>query len=66
MELIKAIWVINSFFFALVLVFIWSKSIIIAKKVSTISSIMERIEQIQLDDESPPSIPDMPAEPRKA
>ena len=47
MELIKIVrilWIVNFFFFALTLIFIWSKILIIAKKVKVITVLIRQSE----------------------
>lgn len=47
MELIQIFWVIIFFFFALVLIFTWSKISIISRKISTIISTIDNIKKLE-------------------
>jgi hypothetical protein len=47
MQWIKLLWVVNFFFFAVVLFFVWSKMTIIVKKVKTILPLISTIEALK-------------------
>ncbi|MBD3343493.1 MAG: hypothetical protein GF401_00350 [Chitinivibrionales bacterium] len=55
MEIIKAVWIINFFFFGFILFFIWSKTVIIRKKVAAVTPIIKQIEAIQEKGKNPNS-----------
>ena len=50
MEIVKILWIIKFFFFTLVLFFIWSKMNVISNKVKTITSTIDDINKILLED----------------
>lgn len=52
---IQAVWIANFFFFALILLFIWSKIAIISKKIKTIDSILTNTEELIGGKETPPN-----------
>jgi len=47
MELVKIVWVINFFFLALILIFIWSKLNIIARKIKLISDLIDKAKEVE-------------------
>jgi len=51
MTLVKVIWAANFFFFALILLYVWSKIYIISKKVQSTASVLEKVQVLaeQLD-----------------
>jgi hypothetical protein len=51
MTVLRIIWVMNFFFFSLILLFVWSKIYIISKKVQAVASTAERVDVLteQLD-----------------
>jgi len=46
MEVIKILWIVTFFFFTLILIFIWSKGIVITNRIKTVSALIEKIEEI--------------------
>jgi hypothetical protein len=52
MEMIKLIWFINIFFLVLTILFVWSKLLIISKRVTSLKSIIDDIENLYKEDES--------------
>jgi hypothetical protein len=46
MEIVKVIWVVNFFFFSLILFFVWSKVHIISKRIKKAASIIEEIDKV--------------------
>ena len=47
MMVVKWLWAIDFFFFALVLFFIWSKKTIVAGRVSALTSMLKAIEEVE-------------------
>jgi hypothetical protein len=45
MEIVKLLWVINIFFLVLILLFVWSKFLIISRKIISIKTIMNSMEE---------------------
>jgi hypothetical protein len=58
MEWIKGIWLVNFFFFALILLFVWSKTVIIGKKTAMINSLARKVDEMQVDESTPPPQPE--------
>jgi uncharacterized membrane protein YhaH (DUF805 family) len=46
MDIIRTIWIINFFFFLLVLIFLWSKLYLISRRMSDLLSILKKNEQL--------------------
>jgi len=61
MEFVKLIWVVNFFFFALILFFIWSKILIISKRLGILQQVLSSIDSLKQEtrpaDEKQPSAP---------
>ncbi len=51
MEVLKLLWTITFFFFTLILIFIWSKVIVISNKLKAVSSLIEVSEKVELDED---------------
>jgi hypothetical protein len=49
MNAVKILWAANFFFFALVMIYVWSKTIIIAKKLSLVDAALERATKLQTE-----------------
>ncbi len=47
MEAINILWVITFFFFTLILIFIWSKIIVVSKKLNSVSLLVAECEKIE-------------------
>jgi hypothetical protein len=43
---IRIVWIIGFFLFSITLIFVWSKILIISKKIKTISAIIKKIHEI--------------------
>jgi len=46
MEIVRIIWIINFFFFLLVLIFLWSKIYLATKKINELSAIIKSSNEI--------------------
>ncbi len=46
MEIVRIIWIVNFFFFLLVLIFLWSKIYLVAKKIGQLTSIIKNCDEI--------------------
>ena len=47
MELVRVIWVVNFFFFALIVLFVWSKALLADGRMKAIASLVEQIESLR-------------------
>jgi predicted membrane channel-forming protein YqfA (hemolysin III family) len=54
MEIVKVIWVINFFFFSMILFFVWSKIYIIAKRIKKATDLIGELDKVT---EEPPATP---------
>jgi hypothetical protein len=50
MEAIQIVWTVTFFFFTLILIFIWSKALVISKKMENIVSLIEQSEKNAQED----------------
>jgi hypothetical protein len=46
MDIIRVIWIINFFFFLLILIFLWSKLYLISRRMNDLSSIVRKCNQL--------------------
>ena len=46
MEWVRVIWILNFFFFALILIFTWSKMAVISGKIKSITQLMEGLDEL--------------------
>ncbi len=53
MEYVKLLWIIIFFFFSLCLIFIWSKILVIAKRTTAVSELLERFNQLDAGGKQP-------------
>jgi len=58
--IIKLLWAVNFFFFTLVLIFIWSKILVVSQKIKVSSSLLEKIRALS------ENVSDKPVEPPAA
>jgi hypothetical protein len=49
MDVVRIFWIINFFFFLLVLIFLWSKMYLISKKIKDLSATIKQSSEIQLE-----------------
>ncbi len=47
MEALNILWVITFFLFTLILIFIWSKIIVVSNKIKTVSSLVEECDRVE-------------------
>lgn len=47
MEILKILWTITFFFFTLILIFIWSKIIVVSNKLKAVSTLVAESEKIE-------------------
>lgn len=47
MEILRIVWVINFFFFALIVLFVWSKIVLATGKLKTIMALIERVDGLR-------------------
>jgi hypothetical protein len=62
MEIVRIIWIINFFFFLLVLIFLWSKIYLATKKINELAAIIKSTNEIS---GAPRETPKSPNEPKK-
>lgn len=58
MEILKILWTITFFFFTLILIFIWSKIIVVSNKLKAVSTLVAESEKIEFgenEEETPES-----------
>ena len=55
MNAVRVLWVVDFFFFALVIIYVWSKTIIVAKRLSLVDAALQRL--LELRQESTPRNP---------
>jgi hypothetical protein len=46
MDVVRIVWIINFFFFLLVLIFLWSKMYLITKKINDLLSTIKKCDEI--------------------
>jgi hypothetical protein len=66
MEIIRIVWVFIFFFFALILIFTWSKMTIISGKIKAISRLIENIDTVSKPESEQKAQPEKPAQTQKA
>lgn len=49
MQVLTAIWIITFFFFALILIFVWSKLVVVSGKIKSITGIIKNCDDIKSD-----------------
>ncbi len=62
MQIVALIWVINLFFFALILFFVWSKIAIISRKIASVHPTISSIDDLLLEPPAQPAATQSPAE----
>ena len=53
MELVRVVWIFIFFFFALILIFMWSKMAVISSKINSIARLVDNIKKISGPEEPP-------------
>jgi hypothetical protein len=63
MEAVKIIWVVNFFFFSLILFFVWSKLYVISKKIKKCTAILEETDKVgsEMNKDEKPAVEAKPA-----
>ncbi len=47
MQVIRTIWVVNFFLFSLILLFVWSKVVIISKRVTQLLPLIKKVQELR-------------------
>ena len=49
MEIIKLLWIVEFFFFTLILIFIWAKMVVISNKVTKVIGLVKECDKIGIE-----------------
>ncbi len=50
MEILQLLWTITFFFFTLILIFIWSKVIVVSNKIKAVTDLIEKFSTVNVDE----------------